>query len=799
MIPILERIKQQRVYMDGGMGTLLLEEGYADTEPELVNIEDPDEITKIHREYLDAGCTVITTNTFGVNCLKYDNYGELIRAAFACAHRALRGFPDRYIAFDIGPTGRMLNPLGDMQFEDAVEVFARSVRAAAGCGADCILIETMGDSYETKAAVLAAKENSSLPVFVTNVYDGSGKLLTGADPKAMTAMLEGLGCDALGMNCSLGPDRMLPLVPVFAEYSSVPVIVSPNAGMPRVDHGKTVYDISPDEFAGYMREIALAGATVLGGCCGTTPEYMRRVIRATKDLPYKVPEAKNHTLASSYTHAVEAGTGPLLIGERINPTGRPKMKEALRSRSYNYILKEGISESEAGVPVLDVNVGLADIDEREAMTETVKRLQSVSDCVLQIDTSDPAVLESALRVYNGKAIVNSVNGTSESLNCVLPLVKKYGGVLIVLTIGEDGIPKTPEERVDVAEHVALAARDYGISKKDLIVDPLAMTISSDPEGAQVTLETLRVLKERGFLTSLGISNISFGLPEREMINAAFFTMALEEGLDCAIINPFSAPVMDAYYSFRALKGLDANCEDYIAYAGAVPHEVKDTGKVKPAAPPVSAAGPVSDNELFHAVYRGLKENAQAAAAKLLGNTEPPAVIDNYIIPALNAVGKDYEEKRAFLPQLLMSAEAATAAFEVIKDAMPRPEERDRGHSIILATVRGDMHDIGKNIVKVMLESFGFHVYDLGRDVPPENVVEACRETGCRLVGLSALMTTTVSSMEETIRQLKEAFPDVRVVAGGAVLTQSYADMIHADKYARDAMDTVRYAQEYYGA
>ena len=800
---ILERLRKERIYMDGGTGTMLQAAGLPGGKaPEDWNLENPSEITKLHRSYLEAGCTVISSNTFGVNSLKYDNYEELIRAAFACAREALKDYPDRYVAYDVGPTGKLLEPLGDLGFEDAVSIYKDGMRVAADCGADCILIETMNDSYETKAAVLAAKETCDLPVFVTNVYDGSGKLMTGANPPAMIAMLEGLHCDAIGMNCSLGPDQMAKLVPVFAEYASVPIIVTPNAGLPRVENGRTVYDVDPEEFARHMVTIANAGATILGGCCGTTPEYMRQVIAATKDLPYALPEPKNRTLISSYTHAVELKRGPVLIGERINPTGKKRLKEALRTKNLNYILQEGLRQVEENVPVLDVNVGLPEINEPEMMEAVVKELQAVTDAVLQIDTTDPEAMERALRHYNGKALVNSVNGTQKSQEAILPLIQKYGGAFIALTIGEDGIPETAEDRVAVAEQIAEAAASYGIPKKEIIVDPLAMTISSSPEGAMTTLSAIEQLKALGYGTSLGVSNISFGLPTRDRINAAFFAMALERGLDCAIMNPFSAPMMDTYYAYCALHGQDENCMRYIEYASAHPIT---TGAATPASAGATSVAPAGDSSasaetpLQRAVRTGLKSSASDLAKELLAQgAEPLSVINDHIVPALNAIGKAFEEKKAFLPQLLMSAEAATAAFEQVKAAIPAGDAAaSASRPFIIATVQGDIHDIGKNIVRVLLESFGFLVYDLGRDVPPEVVVEKAKETGCRLVGLSALMTTTVPAMEETIRQLHEQLPEVRIVVGGAVLTQSYADMIHADKYCKDAMDTVRFAEEFY--
>lgn len=777
-------LRTKRLYFDGGFGTVLQGMGLKSGEaPETWNITHPDEVTGVHRAYIEAGSNIITTNTFGVNRDKYENYAELISAALDCAENAVGG-SEAYIALDIGPTGRMLEPLGDLSFEEAVSIFASNVRAADR--ADLIIIETMNDCLETKAAVIAAKENSSLPIFVTNVYDRSGKLMTGADPAAMTAMLEGLGVDATGMNCSFGPDVMLEIIDRFTESSSLPLIANPNAGLPLVEDGKTVYDISAEEFADYMVRLAEKGVTVLGGCCGTTPEYIAATVRKTSSIPFRAPVEKNKTVVSSYTHAVEVADSPILIGERINPTGKPKLKEALRSGDFNYILNEGVRQSEAGAHILDVNVGLPEIDEAETMKKAVSALQAVTDTPLQLDSSSPAVLERAMRIYNGKALINSVNGEEESMNSVFPLVKKYGGTVIALTMDKSGIPESAEARLEIAERIARRAAEYGIKKKDILVDPLCLTVSSDSRSALVTLHALRLLRERGFKTSLGVSNISFGLPEREKINTAFFACALENGLNCAIMNPFSAGMTDTYYAFRALHGMDASCADYIGYAA--------SSAPAPKASPNAASGKAPDLE--YAVINGMRDSAVAASLTLLETETPLEIINNRIVPALAKVGKSFEEKRTYLPQLLMSAESASAAFEKIKEKMPRGENSD-GRDVILATVKGDIHDIGKNIVRVLLESYGFKVFDLGRDVDPEEVCRRAAETGCRLVGLSALMTTTVPSMEETIRMLHERCPGVTVIVGGAVLNEEYAEMIHADKYCEDAMDTVRFAQSFY--
>lgn len=783
MNDIRELIRNKRLYFDGGYGTMFQNLGLpSGVAPETWNVSEPDKIIGVHKEYIKAGADFITTNTFGVNADKYENYEYLIRCAIDCAKKARENSSDVYIAFDIGPTGRLLEPLGDLKFNEAVELYSKNVKAALLCGVDCFIIETMNDCYETKAAVLAVRENTDLPLFVTNAYDESGKLMTGADPEAMICMLEGMGVDAVGMNCSFGPDKMLGIIDRFVRFSSLPVIVNPNAGLPRVAGGKTVYDVSADDFASYMAALAENGASILGGCCGTTPEYIKKTVEATKDIPIKPITEKDITAVSSYTHSVIIGDGPVLIGERINPTGKPKLKEALREQNFDYIMNEGIRQSDAGVHILDVNVGLPEIDEKNAMLCAVRSLQSVIDTPLQLDSSSPEVLEASMRIYNGKPLINSVNGDEESMNAVFPLVKKYGGAVIALTMDKGGIPDTAFERVEIAKRIISRAADYGIKQRDIIVDALCLTVSSGADNANITLECVEMLKKMGIKTSLGVSNISFGLPGREKINSSFYTSAMERGLDCAIMNPFATGMMDAYYSFRALHGLDFSCAEYIAYASSETEKKPKTVDL-------------SEMTLKKAVISGLRDDANKIAVAMLGVTAPLDVINMHIVPALNEIGKAFEEKRAFLPQLLMSAEAASAAFEAVKDKMPKGTSTSG--EMILATVKGDIHDIGKNIVKVLLESYGFKVYDLGRDVPPETVAECVERTGCRFVGLSALMTTTVPAMEETIKLLHERFDDVSVVVGGAVLNEEYAEMIKADMYSPDAMDTVRYAQKYY--
>ena len=780
---ILDKIKSGITYCDGGAGTLLQSWGLrAGEKPEMWNITNPEKIVEMHRLYLEAGANIITTCTFGANRFKFDNLEEIVTAAVKNAKTACEGYDDSYVALDIGPTGKMLEPLGDLGFEEAVSVFSETIKIGAEAGTDLVLIETINDSYEAKAAVLAAKESCDLPVFITCVYDESHKLMTGADPKSMIAMLEGLGVDAIGMNCSLGPVQMAEIVPEFAKYSSVPIIVNPNAGLPRSENGKTVYDIDADEFSDIMCDIVRSGATIIGGCCGTTPAHIGKTVEKTKNLPFSLPEKKNHTLVSSYTHAVEIGKNPVIIGERINPTGKKRFKEALRENDIGYILNEGLAQNKKGVEILDVNVGLPEIDEPSMMVSVIKALQGVTDLPLQIDTVDPIAMERAMRIYNGKALINSVSGKEESMKAVFPLIGKYGGAVIAVTLDENGIPSSACERVEIAKKIISRAKEYGIDEKDIIVDPLAMAVSSDSESANITLEAVKLLHNMGIKTSLGVSNISFGLPSRADVNSVFYTMAMQCGLDCAIINPFSDEMMKAWHCFMALSGKDENCSDYIEFAD----------KLSPTKIQTASA---TDITLDSCIINGLKEQASAVAAELLKTESPMKIIDKMIIPALNTVGKGFEEKTVYLPQLLMSAQAAKEAFEAIKSAIPAGESK-KG-KVVIATVKGDVHDIGKNIVRVLLENYGYEVTDLGKDVSPQAIADAVKSSGAKLVGLSALMTTTVPAMEETIKLLRKSVPDCKVMVGGAVMTEEYAKMIDADSYGSDAMASVRYAEKVY--
>jgi 5-methyltetrahydrofolate--homocysteine methyltransferase len=793
---ILQHLKNNILYLDGGMGTLLQERGLAAGElPERWNLSHPDVITAVHKQYFDAGSNVINANTFGANCLKFssDELDAIIGAAIKNARRAAAESATehpKWVALDIGPTGKMLAPYGDLDFEDAVSVFAETVRLGVRHGADLIFIETMNDSYETRAALLAAKENSNLPVFVSCAFGEDGKLMTGADPAAMVAMLEGMGADAIGINCSFGPRKLMGVIEEYLKYASIPVLFKPNAGLPSVKEGRTVYDLTPNDFATDMKEAIALGVRAVGGCCGTTPEYIAALVEQTNGLHPQSITQKNITCVSSYTHAVIFDKEPILIGERINPTGKKKFKEALQSGDMDYILREGLAQADCGVHILDVNVGLPEIDEVTMLRDTVCRLQEVTDLPLQIDTSNPVAMEAALRRYNGKAMLNSVNGKMESMQSVFPLVKKYGGLVVALTLDESGIPTRAEERVAIAERILTVAAAYGIDKKDIIFDPLALTISADPTAAKETLRAVSIIKHKlGCHTSLGVSNVSFGLPGRDIINSTFFAMALSNGLSAAIMNPYSAEMMKTYHAFCALDGQDENCASYIDFAQSLP-----TQQAAPTPIQVSEAPQTEGSELQKAVIKGLRDRAAALTREELKTRAPLEVVQADIIPALDVVGEGFEKKTVYLPQLLMAAEAAKAAFEEVKAYLPAAS--NNGVHIVLATVKGDIHDIGKNIVKLLLENYGFAVTDLGRDVSPEAVVSEVVRLHAPIAGLSALMTTTVPAMEETIRQLRDAAPWCKIVVGGAVLTEEYAAQIGADKYAKDAMETVRYAETF---
>lgn len=806
-----DRLGKELLYFDGGMGTLLQEKGLAPGElPETWNLEHPEVIREIHRRYIEAGSDIVLTNTFGANALKFHDercsLKEIVESAIDHVKAAIReAGADRriYTALDVGPTGKLLKPMGDLDFETAYEAFREVMVIAEKAGADLIHIETMSDTYELKAAVLAAKENTSLPVFATAIFDERRKLLTGADVPSVVALLEGLRVDALGINCGMGPEQMLPVLEEMLRYSSLPVIVKPNAGLPQQRDGRTCYDVLPEEFAYLMKRITNMGASVIGGCCGTTPEHIRAMKDACRGLQPLPAAEKEYTVVSSYGKSVFLGNrteerhGSKIIGERINPTGKKRFKQALKEHDMDYILREAITQQDNGAHILDVNVGLPDIDEPALMEEAVQEIQSVVNLPLQIDTVDIQAMERALRIYNGKAMVNSVSGKQESMDSVFPLIRKYGGVVIGLTLDEEGIPADADGRIRIAEKIIAEAGKYGIKKKDIVIDALAMTISSEPEGAKVTLETLRRLRDEVKVnTVLGVSNISFGLPSRPVINSAFYTMAMMNGLSAGIINPSSEDMMKAWYAYHALMEFDPNCERYISRYSNAPAGVPAG---KPGTPAQGPGGNPPGMHLAAAIEKGLRDDAHSITLQLTEEKAPLDIINEELIPALNRVGDGFEKGTVFLPQLLMSAEAAKSAFAVLKEKMDKSGEvQEKKGTIVIATVKGDIHDIGKNIVKVLLENYSFDVIDLGKDVPPEKIVDTVLEKKAPLAGLSALMTTTVVSMEETIRQLREKAPECRVMVGGAVLNQEYADMIGADFYGKDAMQSVHYAQKVFG-
>ena len=831
------------LFFDGGTGTILQSKGLKPGElPETWNLIHPEIITQLHYDYFMAGANIIKTNTFGAFDTKFAlKLKKIIEAALQNANNARKkakrdnhALTNLFIAFDISSTGKLLKPMGDLDFEDCITLYKKTFRTAFKCAKeknqsfDCILIETMNDGYETKAAIIAAKEimeetGATYPILVTNVYDADCRTLSGSTPETMVAMLEGLGVAALGVNCSLGPIDMLPAVERLCAAASVPVIINPNAGLPKVIDGKTVFDVNAKDFVNAMKKIAAipsCAPKILGGCCGTTPEYIKLMNQTFEkngqlNKNANAPE-KNTCVISSSTKTVYFGKNAggsrvpcVLIGERINPTGKKKFKEALRNNDIDYIIHQGLEQEEAGAQVLDVNVGLPEIDEKEMMVRVMTELQAVTDLPLQIDTSSAVVMEAALRRYNGKPLVNSVNGKKEIMDAVFPLVKKYGGVVIGLTLDEKGISAKASDRIKIAQKIYREAARYGISKKDIIIDPLAMAVSSDSQAGLATLQTVRSIFDAGGNTSLGISNVSFGLPNREFVTSAFFTMAMQNGLSAAIMNPLQLEMKKAWYTTSLLLGLDENCANYIEWINNVgesyaslPSFVSDSkaSENKTSLPlGMPAKGEENSSSLKNAIIKGLKNDAAVATRELLKNTESLEIINNHLIPGLDYVGKQFEAKKMYLPQLLMAADAAKTAFDEIRSFMERSGKKGKSKGkIIIATVKGDIHDIGKNIVKVLLQNYDFDVIDLGKDVPPEIVVTACKKDKIMLVGLSALMTTTVAAMEDTIKLLRKECPWAKVCVGGAVMTQEYADKIGADFYGKDAMDTVRYALELFG-
>lgn len=799
---IKDLLGKKILFFDGAMGTMLQKNGMQSGEvPELLNLTRSDLITSIHKQYLEAGADIITTNTFGANPLKSEELGDsldmVIAAGIELARKACSEYstPDkpRFVAFDMGPTGRLMEPMGDLTFDYCYSQYSKIAKTAEKCGADLILIETMSDTYEAKAAVLAVKENTSLPVFLTMTFDENMKTLTGADIDVMSAMFEGLRVDCLGINCGLGPDQILKMMERLAELSSIPIMAQPNAGLPQMVDGKTVFNVLPEDFASSCKKIADLGVSILGGCCGTTPDYIRALVdKCSMTTP--IVTQKNHTVVTSYSKAVYFGNGPLIVGERINPTGKKKFQQALRDNNIDYILNEAFMQQEAGAHILDVNVGLPEIDECALMGEAVKALSSAVNLPLQIDSSDPVTLENTLRHYNGKAMVNSVNGKGEIMEEIFPIVEKYGGVVVGLCLDENGIPSDARGRFEIAKKIAEKAADYSISHKDLVMDALTLTISAQQKESAETIKALKMIKEElGIYTCLGVSNISFGLPRREIINSTFFALALNNGLDACIINPCNDAMINTYRAYLALTGYDENCSEYVSRYAGTKAQTTVTASVE------TVVTEKQESELYNIIIKGLRDNSFDATVKLLETTAPMDIINNELIPALDYVGNQFEKGIMFLPQLMMSAETVKISFDAIKQHIKASGEAQESRGkIVIATVKGDIHDIGKNIVKVLLKNYGYDVIDLGKDVPPEKIVQTLKEEDVRLCGLSALMTTTVVSMEETIKAIRAEGLDVKVMVGGAVLTQEYADMIGADSYTKDALECVNYVNKFFG-
>ena len=833
--PFLRRVfaGEEFLVFDGAMGTMLQEAGLKAGElPELLNFSHPETVTAIHRAYVEAGADVISANTFGANAHKLGDVAsveDVFAAAIACARKS----GARYVAADIGPIGALLKPLGTMDFDEAYDLFAQQARAAQAAGADLFVVETMTDLLEAKAAVLACLECTELPVVATMTFGEDGCTFLGTSPEICAMTLSALGVQAVGINCSLGPDALAPLLARMAPFARVPLMVQANAGLPRIEDGRTLYDIDAESYAHAAEALLDAGATIVGGCCGTSPDYIAR-IRALVSMRVPMPpqgrDAHAFAVCSAQKTLVMQAGKPYanIIGERINPTGKKRLKEALRSGDFDYAVGEALDQAELGADALDVNVGLPELDEPRVLVEVMERIQAVCDLPLQIDSSDPEAVRRAVRRYAGKALINSVNGKAESLEAVLPIAAHYGCAVVGLTLDEDGIPETAEGRLAIARRIVQAAEEAGIPREDVVIDCLAMAASTNQHQVAQILRAMRLVHEElGVRCVLGVSNISFGLPQREMVNAVFLSQAFAAGLDLAIMNPKSRRMCDVVATQRVLNAQDEGAAAFIeryaqapnpydapasvqaSGAGAVGASAKDaqvdgaagSGATTGAAPSQAAASGACDgadalSRARHLILTGRKAQMEAVTRELLASRDALEVIDGCFIPVLDEVGAKFERGELFLPQLMASAEAVKVGFDTVKACVPASAAQDKG-DIVLATVKGDIHDIGKNIVKMLLENYGYRVHDLGRDVAPEAVLECVRATGARLVGLSALMTTTVRSMEQTVELLHREVPGVKVMVGGAVLTPEYAATMGAEYYAKDAAESARIAGEFF--
>ncbi len=780
--------KEKFLMFDGAMGTMLQKEGLKGGElPESYNILYPEIIYKIHKEYIDAGADIITTNTFGANRLKLKDseysISQIISEGVKIAKKAA---DDKFVALDIGPTGQMMEPIGNLTFDEAYEIFKEQIIAGEAAGVDIVLIETFIDLYESRAAILAAKENSNLPIICTMTFEANGRTLTGTDPITMVQVLEGLGVNGIGINCSLGPKELKPIVEEILKYASIPVIVQPNAGLPELKNGNTVYDLTPEDFAKEIEDMATKGVAIFGGCCGTNPDFVKEVKKKLNKLKPLKLNNKKFTCACSARETVTIGNEVKVIGERINPTGKKRLKEALKKQDLDYVISEAITQKNTGANILDVNMGVPGIDEREMMVKAIKELQGIVDIPLQVDSTKAEVIEAAVRVYNGKPIINSVNGKTSSMEKIFPIVKKYGACVIGLTLDEEGIPKTAEKRFEIAAKIINTAKEYGIPEENILIDCLVLTASAEQPAVMETLKAIPLIKDKyNVKTVLGASNVSFGLPNRQLINSTYLAMALTQGLDAPITDSTASEIMDTIRAFKVLSNQDMECIDYINYYGKEKKEEK-------------LVVTKSEGDLKDIVLAGMKDEAALKTKELLQSISPMEIVDSYLIPALDLVGLKYEKGEIFLPQLIRSAETVKIAFNNLKEYLLQKGEKEISKGkILLATVKGDIHDIGKNIVKILLENYGFEVIDLGKDISPEEILRIIKEKDIDLVGLSALMTTTVESMKITIEEIKRNNLSCGIMVGGAVLNSEYAKEIGADYYGKDANEAVEIAKEYF--
>jgi 5-methyltetrahydrofolate--homocysteine methyltransferase len=795
-VELKARLGKEVILFDGAMGTVLQQRGLkAGDVPEKLNIEKSKEIVEIHKSYLKAGAEILTTNTFGANALKMEEIDysveEVISAAVENARKAVvESGIEAAVALDMGPLGELLEPMGSLTFDEAYNLYQQQVLVGVEAGADLIHIETIADLYEARAAVLAAKENSNLPVFCTLTFEEDGRTFTGGSIRSMISVLEGLGVDGIGLNCSLGPEKLEPLVEEVLQYSKLPVILQANAGLPVMENGETVFKISPAEYFKPLARLYEKGLAVIGGCCGTNEEFISLIAENLKNKKVKEREVIKESLVCSPSQSVDLA-GVNVVGERINPTGKAAFKDALRNGDLDYILKVAVEEVDAGANILDVNIGLPDIDEKEIMVRLIKELQGILDVPLQIDSSDPEVIEAALRYYNGTAIVNSVNGEAEVLEKTLPAVKKYGAAVIGLTMDDNGIPDTAAGRFAVAERIVNKAAEFGISRDKIIIDCLTLTASAQQEGVKETLKALNMVKEKlGVKTTLGVSNVSFGLPARPVLNRTFLSIALYQGLNLPIIDPNDNEMMAAVKAAAVLNNIDQGAADYIEYMAETENKSGSANSAK------EIKNESEEKDLQSVIIKGLKSEAARLTEAVLKEKKAIEVVNEYLIPALDIVGERYEKGEIFLPQLVQSAETVKEAFAVLKAEMARTGGGDISKGkIIMATVKGDVHDIGKNIVKTVLENYGYQIIDLGKNVNIKEIVSTVKENKIKLLGLSALMTTTVKNMEKTIKKVREICPETKIMVGGAVLTADYADMIEADFYARDAKEAAEIAKQ----